>query len=139
MPSSPPGQPQGRRPVVLLIEDNVAMRALIRSMLEEVTTVIHERGDGRSALQAYADIRPDWVLMDIALPGLDGIAATRAICEADPDAHVIMVTAHGDAAYRRAAAHAGAAAFVLKADLLDLPTLLASAPLHPGSTEPDRP
>lgn len=135
MLSSPAGEANSRRPVVLLVEDNVAMRTLIRSLLEEITPVIHESDNGRSALEAYAAIRPDWVLMDIGLGALDGIAATRAICGADPDAHVIMVTAHGDAAYRRAAADAGAADFVLKANLLDLPNLLASAPLHPDPDE----
>lgn len=135
MVSSRAGEAHRRKPVVLLVEDNVAMRALIRSLLEEVTPVIHEFDNGRSALEAYAAIRPDWVLMDIGLGELDGIAATRAICGTDPDAHVIMVTAHGDASYRRAAADAGAADFVLKANLLDLPTVLASAPLHPEAGE----
>ena len=138
MLNSPAGEAHGRKPVVLLVEDNEAMRALIRSLLEEITPMIHESADGQSALEAYASIRPDWVLMDIALGDLDGIAATRAICEADPDAHVVMVTAHGDAAYRRAAADAGAADFILKADLLDLPAVLASAPLHPETGEGGR-
>lgn len=139
MLSSPAGEAHGRKPVILLVEDNVPMRALIRSLLEEITPMIHESDNGRSALEAYAAIRPDWVLMDIELGDMDGIAATRAICEANPSAHVVMVTAHGDAAYRRAAADAGAADFVLKADLLDLPAVLASAPFHPETGEEGRP
>lgn len=135
MHSTPASDALSRKPVVLLVEDNVAMRALIRSLLEEITPVIHELDDGQSALEAYASIRPDWVLMDIGLGGLDGIAATRAICGTDPDAHVIIVTAHGEPSYRQAAADAGAADFVLKANLLDLPPLLASAPLHPDPGE----
>lgn len=135
MLSSPAGETHSRKPIVLLVEDNAAMRALIRSLLEEISPVIHEFDDGRSALDAYAEIRPDWVLMDIELGGLDGIAATRAICGVDPDAHVIMVTAHGDEPYRRAATEAGAADFVLKEDLLDLPVLLSAAPLHPDPDE----
>jgi DNA-binding NarL/FixJ family response regulator len=135
MVSSPAGAGHSRKPVILLVENNVAMRALIRSLLEEMTPVIHESDNGRSAVEVYATLRPDWVLMDIALGGLDGIAATRAICGADPDAHVVMVTAHGDPAYRRAAADAGAAGFVLKANLLELPALLASAPFRPDPGE----
>lgn len=111
-------------PSVLLVEDNPAMRALIRSLVEEVTPVVHECESGRGAVAAYEAIRPDLVLMDIELEGLDGIAATRAIRRLDPDARVIIVTAHGDDRYRKAANAAGARGFVLKEDLLTLPGLL---------------
>lgn len=115
-----------RAPIVLMVEDNADMRTLIRSILSEVTQVIHEFENGASALEAYPRIHPDCVLMDIELAGMDGIAATRALRLIDAEARIIMVTGHGDEPYRRAAADAGAAAFVLKEDLLDLPTLLAS-------------
>jgi DNA-binding NarL/FixJ family response regulator len=65
-------------------------------------------------------VRPDWVLMDVELGGMDGIAATRAIRTIDADAHVVIVTAHGEVEYRRAAAEAGACAYVLKENLLEL-------------------
>lgn len=118
--------------VVALVDDNRAMRALIRSLVEEVTPVIHEFDDAESALDAYARIRPDWVLMDIELDGMDGIAGTRAIRRMDPEARVIIVTGHGEEPYRRAASEAGASAFVLKEDLLDLPPLLATSAPEPG-------
>lgn len=111
------------RPVVMLVDDSPAMRALIRSVLEEITPSIHEFEDARSAVAACVRIRPDWVLMDIEMGGMDGIAATRALRRIDPDIRVVMVTAHGDDAYRRASAAAGATAFVLKENLLDLPSL----------------
>jgi two-component system response regulator DesR len=57
--------------------------------------------------------------------GMDGIAATRALRRIDGQARIIMVTAHGEEPYRRAAADAGASGFVLKENLLDLPMLLA--------------
>ncbi len=140
MLNRPADEAHHRKPVVLLVEDNVAMRALIRSLLEDVAPMIHECEDGQKAVAAYAAIRPDCVLMDIELGGLDGIAATRAICQVDPGAHVIIVTAHGSDPYRRAAEEAGAKGFVLKENLLDLPTLLASTPLQPGlPLSPDSP
>lgn len=111
---------------VLLVEDNPAMRALIRSLVEEVTPRVHECDSGREAVAVYEAVRPDWVLMDIELAGLDGIAATRSIRRLDPEARVIIVTAHGDDEYRQAADAAGALAFVLKEDLLALPELLAA-------------
>lgn len=125
-------EPPNTRPSVLIVEDNVSMRALIRSLVEEVTPSVHECGSGREAVDAYQAYRPDWVLMDVEMAGLDGIAATRAIRQLDPLARVIMVTAHGDDEYRQAAADAGARAFVLKEDLLELPGLL-SGRMEPSS------
>jgi CheY-like chemotaxis protein len=113
-----------RAPIVLMVEDNADMRTLIRSILAETTQVIHEFENGLSALEAYVRIRPDYVLMDIELTGMDGIATTRALRLLDTHARIIMVTAHGGEPYRRAAAEAGASGFVLKENLLDLPMLL---------------
>lgn len=73
---------------------------------------------------AYAAQRPDWVLMDIDLPGQDGITATRALLTANPTARVLIVTGYDDAELRRAAAAAGACGYVLKEDLFDLRRLL---------------
>jgi len=123
--SSTAGDDAGRAPIVLLVEDNPGMRSLIRSVLMDITTRVHEFEDGQSALDAYSLIRPNWVLMDIEMEGMNGIAATRAIRRLDPDARVVVVTAHGDEPHRRAAAAAGACAFVLKDDLLELPSLLS--------------
>jgi CheY-like chemotaxis protein len=113
-----------RAPIVLMVEDNADMRTLIRSILAETTQVIHEFETGPSALEAYPLIHPDYVLMDIELSGMDGIATTRALRLLDAHARIIMVTAHGEEPYRRAATEAGASGFVLKENLLDLPALL---------------
>lgn len=126
MQPHPAGPTGGHAPVVLLVEDNAAMRTLIRSLVESVAPTVHECADGETAVDLYARLRPDAVLMDINLGGMDGIAATRAIRDADPDARVIIVTEHGDEEYRRAALAAGASDFVLKQDLRELPALLAS-------------
>lgn len=127
----PAGQPK-----VLLVEDNVAMRSLIRSLVEEITPVVRECDDGQAAMEAYVGFRPDCVLMDIKMAGMDGIAATRRLRDVDPAAKVIIVTGHGGDEYRVAAAAAGACGFLLKEDLLELPSLLRtvlSVPLEPGT------
>lgn len=121
---------------VLLVEDNPAMRALIRSLVEQITPVVHECGDGQSALRAYVGIKPDCVLMDIKMAGMDGIAATRRLRFVDPAAKVIIVTGHGGKEFRMAAEAAGACGFLLKEDLLELPSLLRSVlrvRLEPGA------
>ena len=113
-------------PTVLLVENNNARRALIRDLVEPIAGTIHECQDGMAAVQAYGRLRPDWVLMDIGMDGLDGIAATRAIRQLDPHARIIIVTEHGGDDFRRASKTAGACGFVLKRDLLDLPALVAT-------------
>jgi CheY-like chemotaxis protein len=114
-------------PVILVVEDNAAMRALIKSLVTEVASTVRECGSAEDALRLYGSVRPDCVLMDIALPGLDGLAATRAIRQLDAAARVIIVTEHDDAQYREAARAAGASDFVLKDDLLTLPSRLRSS------------
>lgn len=124
----PPNRTAGenRSPVVLIVEDNDAMRALIRSLVEEATPAVQECANAEEAIERYPRINPDWVLMDIRLGGMDGITATRALRQLDPDARVVIVTEHGDRRYRTAARAAGASGFVLKENLLELTALLAS-------------
>lgn len=118
---------------VLLVENNAAMRTLIRSLVEPSSRAVHECENGERAVELYARLRPDWVLMDIemggmdgiAMGGMDGIAATRAIRRSDPHARVIIITEHGEERYRRAAREAGASGFLLKDNLLELPRMLA--------------
>lgn len=100
------------------------MRTLIRNLVEPMSSRVHECADAETALDLCARLHPDCVLMDISLGAMDGIAATRAIRQGDAAARVIIVTEHTDPEYRRAAEAAGAAAFVLKENLLELPALL---------------
>lgn len=123
-------------PVVLLVEDNPFMRALIRSLVRDVSSAVHECADGESALDLYARVHPDFVLMDVEMGGMDGIAATRALRQSDPGARVIIVTEHKEEQYRRAATDAGATGFVFKDHLLDLPRLLAEPPSPDAEQEP---
>lgn len=102
------------------------MRTLIRSLAESAPSVVEECADGETALALYSRIHPDWVLMDIKLGGMDGLTATRAIRRTDPHARVVIVTELDDEHYRRAAREAGASAYLLKENLLDLPGLLSS-------------
>ena len=112
--------------VLLLVEDNASMRAFIRSLVEAIGSVVHECADGESAIDLYGRVHPDWVLMDLKMPGMDGFAATRAIRQSDPRARIVIVTEHGDEQSRATAMAAGAWGFLPKQNLLDLPALLAS-------------
>lgn len=109
---------------VLIVDDNVRMRAVIRVILRDVASAILECSDGAAGVVVYEHARPDWVLMDISMPIMDGIAATRRICAVDPSARVLMVTDYSDIELLRAAAAAGAVGYVTKDDLSRLPGLL---------------
>lgn len=111
--------------MVLLVDDNAAMRALIRTLVESSGPVVYECADGESAVAMYERVAPDWVLMDLKMGAMDGLAATRAIRQSDPDARVVIVTEMADDRSRAAAANAGAAGFLAKQNLLELPALLA--------------
>jgi DNA-binding NarL/FixJ family response regulator len=101
---------------VLLAEDHTFVREGFRKMLEMENDfeVIAEAGNGRDAVALAKKLRPAVVLMDIAMPQLNGLEATRQMLKADPSAKVIMLSAHNDDAYISEAANSGAAGFVLK-------------------------
>ena len=109
---------------VLIVEDSPSVRRVIRSLVAPLAEEVQECADGAEAFTAYATHRPDFVLMDIAMGEMDGIAATAQIVTADPTAKVIIVTSYDGADLRRAAGEAGACGYVLKDDLLALRSFL---------------
>jgi CheY-like chemotaxis protein len=116
-PSSAPtsGDEAVRRPTrVLIADDNARTRAALRALL--LTTpgikVVGEAGDGETAARLTASVHPDVVLMDVRMPGMDGIEATRLIKTRQPGVRVVVLTI--SAAYRIQAMAAGADAFLVK-------------------------
>jgi CheY-like chemotaxis protein len=109
---------------VLIVEDNASVRRLIRRAVQQVATQIWECGDGAEALAVYSEQLPNVVLMDIRMPTMDGLTATRQIRKFDPAARVIIVTDCDDEETRAAASEAGASGYVLKQDLTILEALI---------------
>jgi CheY-like chemotaxis protein len=101
--------PRGLR--VLLVDDSPELRDCIKGALERAgLTVVGEAADGLQALAQAAAQRPDVVLMDLRMPGMDGIVATRALRLQQPDTPVVLWTGDGDAldgAVRESGAYAG--------------------------------
>jgi DNA-binding NarL/FixJ family response regulator len=105
------------RPVrVLIADDDDLMRAGLRAVLStsDDVDVIGEAADGRAAIAATRRLAPDVTLMDVRMPDLDGIAATRAIVAAQPDIRILMLTTFEDDDYVIDALEAGASGFMLK-------------------------
>ncbi len=110
--------------MVLLVDDSPPMRELIKMTLAGIAEIVGECSDGSEALSAYERLRPDWILMDIDMKGLDGITATRQITAAHPEAKIMMVTDYNDADLRHAARDAGACEYIVKENLLDIVDVL---------------
>jgi len=101
---------------VLLAEDHMVVREGFRKMLEIEADleIVGEAQDGRQAVALAKKLRPAVVLMDIAMPHLNGLEATRQILGALPDTKVLMLSAHSDDAYVDTALASGAVGFLLK-------------------------
>ena len=101
---------------ILLVDDQRLMREGLRTLLELESDfeVVGEAGDGQSALVAAAQCHPDVVLMDIRMPGMDGVEATRRLVADDPHARVIILTTFDDETYVFEGLRAGALGYLLK-------------------------
>ena len=111
---------------ILIVDDNQQMRRMMKTLVRDLVECVFECDDGAGALPAYTKHRPDWVLMDIDLPEMDGISATRRIIAAHPAARVMIVTNYDDADLRETARLAGACQYVVKEDLIEIRRILAA-------------
>lgn len=106
---------------LLLVEDELSVRRGLRMRLaaEPDVTIVGEAADGKAALTLARKLHPDVVLMDIAMPRLDGIAATQALQTLSPRPAVVILTVHDDAETQARAKAAGAVAFITKRGVND--------------------
>jgi DNA-binding NarL/FixJ family response regulator len=101
---------------VLLVDDHTLVRRGFRRILEDETDikVVGEAGDGSEAVKLTEELRPKVIVMDCAMPGMNGLEATRQILDKHPEALVLMLSMHPEETLVRQALHAGARGYVLK-------------------------
>ncbi len=106
----------GKRIGILLADDHAILREGLKNLLssENDMTVVAEVSDGRSAIELARTLNPDVIIMDVGMPNLNGIEATRQIVAAHPSVRLIALSALADRRYVSGMLHAGAMAYVIK-------------------------
>ena len=100
---------------LLLVDDHKLLRQGLRRAVEDAGfDVVGEAGNGEEAVRLAVELRPDLVLMDVTMPVLDGIEATRRLRQSAPEARVVILTMHGEEETVARALRAGAVAYLLK-------------------------
>jgi DNA-binding NarL/FixJ family response regulator len=103
---------------VLIVDDHQVVRLGLRAIVDAQSDLeaCGEAADGESALPLVRDAQPDVVIMDLSMPGMGGVEATRAILAERPSTRVLVLSWHADGDHVRAAMSAGAAGYLLKGD-----------------------
>jgi DNA-binding NarL/FixJ family response regulator len=133
---SKPGAQDRAMPLrILLADDHTVVRQGLRKVLEERPDwkVVAEAGDGREAVRLVEQHKPDVAILDVAMPLLNGVEATRQIVRRAPEVRVLVLSMHSDAAYVTQMLHAGAAGYLLK-DSADVDLLKAVAAVAEGKS-----
>ena len=101
---------------ILLADDHVTVRQGLKMLIDsqDDMTVVSEASDGTAAVEQARTVRPDVVVMDISMPGMNGLVATRTLKLIQPDSVIVILTRHGDDAYLQELLRAGADGYVLK-------------------------
>jgi DNA-binding NarL/FixJ family response regulator len=120
---------------VLLVDDHSLVRRGFRRMLEDESDmdVVGEAGDGEESIKLAKKLHPRVVVMDCALPGMNGLEATRQIIENSPETAVLMLSMHNEGTWVRQAIEAGAKGYVLK-NAMDLELGAAIRKVAAGET-----
>lgn len=111
----------------MIVEDNTKVRVFIKKMLQSnVQNIddIFECSDGDIAIEMHRKVKPDWILMDIKLPTIDGLETTKRILREFPATKVLIVTQYNENIYHEMAKNLGAVGYILKENLTEIPNFI---------------
>lgn len=116
---------------LMIVDDHAGTREMIRKMLEAPGVTFCECASGDEAVLRVHDFQPDWITMDVHMPGLDGLKTAARIKHESPQSRIIIVTSDNQSYFRMMANLTGAAGFVCKEKLFELRALVAKTETSP--------
>lgn len=117
---------------LLIVDDHAPLRRTVRQLFDEPGVTILEASSGEEAVKLFGTEHPDWVVMDIRMPGMGGLKAIEALRQLDAAARVIVISQFTDPEYVEQARQAGAIEFVNKEDMAHLVDIVrGGSPLQP--------
>lgn len=139
--NKPERPPPGSRLRVLLVDDSPAFLQAARQYLaaQAWIEIVGQAGDGTEAVAQSEALKPDLVLMDVAMPGMNGIEAARRIARRPGAPRVVLFSLHDNDEYRRCALESGAEAFLAKLDLVTGLEMLRARLFAPGTAQEPTP
>ncbi|MGE3311864.1 MAG: response regulator transcription factor [Limisphaerales bacterium] len=121
---------------VLIVDDSVKMRDCLAAWLRPLGVIVVQAANGLEAVDAFIRTSPDWTLMDIEMPGMDGLSAAGEIRRLSPEARIAIVSAHDTPGFRRAALEVGVRGFLSKSELHRIAEVLGIPELN-SRNEPE--
>ncbi len=115
----------------MIVDDHAGMRKKLRELLARPDVEAREYATGELAIAAARTFQPDWIIMDVHLPGVNGFEATKIIRAEVPTARIVVISTDDRNYLREAAREAGAERFLSKHQLSDLPHMLYGGPASP--------
>jgi CheY-like chemotaxis protein len=109
---------------LMIVDDHASTREVIRKFLTMPGVTFQECASGEEAVVCAREFKPNWVTMDIQLPGLNGFETTAAIKQAHPEARVLIVSAYNERHFHEMARSSGATGFIVKENILALRLML---------------
>ena len=106
---------------ILIVDDHKLFRESLRVLFEAATNfcILGEAGNGMECLDLAEKLRPDVVVMDCMMPGINGVDVTLCLRKQQSDTHVVILSMHGDESYVSSAVQNGASGYILKEDSID--------------------
>lgn len=104
---------------ILVVDDDLGIQKMFKDLLESYDYKVVQAASGGEALEKYLESKPDIVLMDILMPGMDGVKTTKKLLRQDKNAKIIVVTAVGKPGLEKGCIKAGAKAFIVKPFKID--------------------